>query len=402
MPPHSICLFPELREIDPVLYEHLENLDIQANQSRGDAVSDGCLDPTDLDQLQRNGTLSPTHLAFYRQQFQYHRDTWDSLPSTVRGRWLTALRLARENEIEKARAEIEWARHQLGLTAPVHRFLEGQLLWLDVYTGDWESAKSKALSLLSVDPDNPLALYASATVANRSRNYLSAKSDVDHLQRLRAAPPYLLVESRELEEEVVDRSPTLTADLPEGTSPLSLTEQRSYLGRVAAQTLQDRPRLRALLSGVDPLDFGQVKKRLVSLTGDGTIPLSELPWLAHVYFHTFLRYVRSDEPRLLAGAVRAGIYDCTEYTEGMQEILRGVGIHSTAVAFNTTPTVKHSFLAYESGGKWGFASVMSFEPPDLSSLSEGPRRWRCELHSGPFLVGRMNGGVLEDMAIAPL
>lgn len=402
MPPDAICLFPELKEIDPVLYGHLEDLDIRADMSQGQPVSDGCLDANDFSELQRTGGLSPADLGYYQRQFQYQRWRWDSLSPSARERWVAALRLVREGRSEDAARLIREAQRQPDLGCYVSRFFETELLWFDVYTGDWDRAASKAAALLSGDPDNPLALYASAVAANRTRNYGTAKSYLDHLQGLPSPPPFLIAESRGLEEEVTQRDPTLRPDLPAATSPLSLTEQRSYVNHIAARTLKDRARVRELLAGVEARHFDEVEKRFVTLVRGGQISPEELPWLVHVWFHTFLRYEALPALRSFSKAMANGVFDCTEYSEGMQRILSDAGVECTAVQFKDTADTAHLFVAYKMGAGWGFASVMSFEPPHHPSLSDVLGRWRQERFSGPFLVGRMRDGILHEQAVAPL
>lgn len=75
-----LCLSSELQAINPVLYDHLNQLDLQADSHQGQQISDHCLDTEDFATLTKLGIVSDSSIDTYRKQFHYFEEIRAQIP----------------------------------------------------------------------------------------------------------------------------------------------------------------------------------------------------------------------------------------------------------------------------------------------------------------------------------
>lgn len=172
-------------------------------------------------------------------------------------------------------------------------------------------------------------------------------------------------------------------------------------GVVCPDEQSNHEKVLLLSSNINIRQFDEVKGRLVSLVQQGGLPLPQVPWVMHLFFQTFFTYQESAAPRPVAQIFAMGLYDCTEYTEAMQDLLNAVGIETKAVTFHLSAETGHAFLAYRLNGKWGFLSVKSFSPPVYKTRADIYRIWDGERSEGGFNAGLMQDGRLLNASVYP-
>lgn len=406
----TICLDDGFFALDPVLYAKLNELNATADDMQLED-SDHCLTADDWDILLKSGEITPDSYQFLVDQSQYQSSLWSTLDGPAKSVLVNGLRRAYAGDAEGARTIWEEALYHPFLVSSGAVFAE-RLVWLDVFMGTIpEGAPLLAAGaygfLAHENPHHPLLDYVAALTIMDQREFQNARYYLNRVATSDRSSPVLrglaLTQQKNL-DRVDSRSRIASAGTNVMDGAYTMNESRGYVDYYNYLVLTD-PSVQYLFFGLDVHDYELVRGRFVEIAEGGWSNFSrdDVPWLTHSFFNQdYMRYERSDQVRSLERCFRRGEYDCSEYTEGSQDILNKCGIETKAVTFASGPDTRHSFLAYAIDGKWGYMSVRSFSPPVFNSFREVLAEWNPKRASTEgYLVGRMARGQLTQISLWP-
>lgn len=368
--------------LDPVLYGWLRRLEGAVQGGEG-VVADGCLEPDEVTTLARLGLTDAAGVEFVRAQDAWVLRRWRSLTPVLREPLVAGLVRARAGEFAEARRLWETAQEEARGWSERVLLLE-HLVWLDLFAGSEPSLEADIDRLTQAEANSPIARYALAWAAFRTRDLRSSYELASDLRDDPGSPPALRLLAGDLADLVTWVDPELPDDHFELPGGFTRRELMAYARYQNLRVLSSVHELDPVLRDVDVRSFRAVKKRLVRLVSDGGLRPAQVPWVVHLLFNDPERMRYEYRPGLVEPdvAFREGEFDCAEYTHASQELLEAVGLDTGRLLYQASDDLKHTLLVYRVDGRWGFMSVRSFSPPVYPSPSGAWEFWEPYSVSG--------------------
>ncbi|HCC24272.1 MAG TPA: hypothetical protein DEP85_02005 [Holosporales bacterium] len=395
------------QRLDPVLYAELASLNTKADLlqlSRPDSV----LDDENWATLISSGISSEAARKYLTQSYEYFIEKPKALNDAALAQYVNFIENAHGGMKFAARGSLNRAISDSTEEPGNQIYLSERLIWLEVYCGNWEGLNTAITQLTGIDVDNPYLDYGLAIYLSHSGKPQEA---IDHAQKASQAEnldPVTLVAAKKIQNSLGQKvSPkdsfAASDDLIAYTALLLDNDFKnnwaSYLSHSNFSVWESKQYIAALFNGVNPKDFQAVRQRVKFLVRSGQIEKEKIPWIGHLYFRHFLDYQHQETPRVVANSIAEGVYDCSEYTEGLQTLCEDNRLHCKAIIYTDGPETGHAFLAYESRGKWGYASVMSFSNPVFKSKKEVENEWTWDLAGDKSIfTGKLIRGTLSQFS----